>query len=80
MFVKLLLPFAQVVDNYASQTYRLLGLACGILYGAAKLNLASMPLQALERRCGHLDLLGLVVMTNHLRPDSKETIAHLQDR
>ena len=69
-----------MVDNYASQTYRLLGLACGVLHRAANLDLASMSLQALERGAGHLDLLGLVVMTNHLRPDSKDTISHLQDR
>ena len=72
--------FVQVVDEYASQSYRLLAIAWGPLHDVAKLDLASMPLQALERRAGHMDLLGLVVMTNHLRADSKDTISHLQDR
>ena len=69
-----------MVDDYASNSFRLLAIACGSLRDVAKLDLASMTLQALERCAGHMDLLGLVVMTNHLRTDSKETISHLQDR
>lgn len=69
-----------MVDEYASKSFRLLAIACGSLRDVAKLDLASMPLQALEKRAGHMDLLGLVVMTNHLRTDSKDTISHLQDR
>ena len=74
------LGWVQVVDDYASKSFRLLAVAFGSLRDVAKLDLASMPLQALERHAGHMDLLGLVVMTNHLRTDSKETISHLQDR
>ena len=75
-----MLSFVQVVDEHASKSLRLLAIASGSLLDVAKLDLASMPLQALERRAGHMDLLGLVVMTNHLRADSKDTISHLQDR
>ena len=39
-----------------------------------------MSLQALERCAGHMELLGLVVMSNHVRADTKDTISHLQDR
>ncbi len=70
----------QVVDEYASQGYRLLAIACGVVKGAARLDLPAMSLQALERHAGHMDLLGLVVMSNHLRPDSQQTVSHLQDR
>ena len=72
--------FLQTVDHYACQSFRLLALACGVVHGADKLDLANVSLQQLEKRAGHMDLLGLAVMSNHLRPDSKETIAHLQDR
>lgn len=70
----------QVVDHYASQSYRLLAVACGVLHNVANLDLASMPLEALEQCAHHMELLGLVVMTNHVRADSKDTISHLQDR
>ena len=70
----------QVVDDYASRSFRVLAIACAPLPHVANLDLASMPLQALERCAGHMDLLGLVVMSNHLRADSKDTISHLQDR
>lgn len=70
----------QVVDTYAAQSYRLLAVAFGEVRDVGKLNVAAMSLQGLKRHAGHLDLLGLVVMSNHLRPDSKDTIAHLQDR
>jgi len=70
----------QVVDHYASQSYRLLAVACGVLHNVANMDLASVSLQALEQCAGHMELLGLVVMTNHVRADSKDTISHLQDR
>lgn len=70
----------QVVDQHASQSHRLLAVACGVLHNVAKLDLASMSLQALEQCAGHMELLGLVVMTNHVRADTKDTISHLQDR
>jgi len=69
-----------VVDQHASQSHRLLALACGVLHNVANLDLASMPLEALEQCAHHMELLGLVVMTNHVRADTKETISHLQDR
>ena len=70
----------QVVDNYSGQSYRLLALAGGVVQGVGKLNLAAMSQQQLEARAGSLDLLGLLVLSNHLRHDSRECIMHLQDR
>ena len=70
----------QVVDNYSGQSYRLLALAGGVVQGVRKLNLAAMSQQQVEARAGSLDLLGLFVLSNHLRHDSRECIMHLQDR
>ena len=75
-----LLCDVQVVDNYSGQSYRLLALAGGIVKGVGKLNLAAMSQQQLEGKAGSLDLLGLFVLSNHLRHESKECITHLQDR
>ncbi|DBA90734.1 TPA: hypothetical protein ACH3X1_003944 [Trebouxia sp. C0004] len=72
--------YSRVVDHYASQSYRLLAVAFGVLRDVAKLDLESMSLQALEQCAGHVELLGIVLMTNHVRADSKDTISHLQDR
>ncbi|KAL0046765.1 hypothetical protein WJX82_009387 [Trebouxia sp. C0006] len=74
------LDYSKVVDQHASQSHRLLALACGVLHNVANLDLASMRLEALEQCAHHMELLGLVVMTNHVRADTKETISHLQDR
>lgn len=70
----------QVVDAYSGQGYRLLALAGGSLPGVGGLDLAAMNQQQVEAKAGSLDLLGLFVLSNHLRPDSKETILHLQDK
>ncbi|DBA77185.1 TPA: hypothetical protein ACH3X1_009759 [Trebouxia sp. C0004] len=70
----------QVVDKYSGQSYRLLALAGGVVHGVGKLNLAVMSQQQLEARAGSLDLLGLFVLSNHLRHDSRACITHLQDR
>lgn len=70
----------QVVNSYASQGFRLLSIAVGVVHGTSKMDFTSMSLPVLEKQAGHMHLLGLVVMTNHLRPDSRDTITHLQNR
>ena len=70
---------AQVVDDYSSKSFRLLAMAVGIIRNAAKLNLAHMTPQQVETSATNMRLLSLVVLTNNLRPDSKETIRLLQD-
>ena len=66
--------------EYAGKSFRLLALAVGTLQGVSATELAEWDLQQAEARCGPLDLLGLQVLSNHLRPGSKETITNLQDK
>ena len=70
----------QVVDYYSGQSFRLLALAGGVVKGVTGMNLATMSQQQIESRAGSMDVLGLFVLSNHLRYDSKETIQHLQDK
>lgn len=70
----------QVLVQYAGQSFRLLALAVGTLQGVTAAELADMDLQQLEARCQHLDLLALQVLSNRLRPGSKETITNLQEK
>ena len=51
-----------------------------MLNGVTAMNLATTTQQQMESRIGALDVLGLCVLSNHLRHDSKDTIQHLQDR
>lgn len=71
---------SQVVDNYAAQSYRLWAIAGRMITGVQGMNVAATSQQQMESRVGSLDVLGLCVLSNHLRHDSKETIQHLQDR
>lgn len=71
--------FAQVVDDYSSNSFRLLAMAMGTIQNASELNLAHMTPQQVEASATNMRLLSLIVLTNNVRPDSKETIAHLQD-
>ncbi len=57
----------------------MLAIAAGVVHGVNKLDLSSMSLQQLEGHC-KLQLLGLTVLTNHLRPESKGVISELHDR
>ena len=68
-----------MVDSYSGQAYRLLAIAGRRMHKVGNLNFGAMTQQQVESRAGPLDLLGLFVLSNHLRPDTKQTIAHLQD-
>jgi len=70
----------QVLAQYAGQSFRLLAVAGGTLSHVSPAELAGMDQQQAEARCGPLDLLGLQVLSNRLRPSSQETITHLRDR
>jgi len=70
----------QVLAQYAGQSFRLLAVAGGILSHVSPAELAGMDQQQAEARCGPLDLLGLQVLSNCLRPSSQQTITHLRDR
>ncbi|KAL3153346.1 hypothetical protein ABBQ38_011686 [Trebouxia sp. C0009 RCD-2024] len=71
--------FDQVMDKYSSKSFRLLAGAVGIIRNADKLDLVRMPQQQLEAAASHMQLLGLVVLANTVRPDSRETISLVQD-
>ncbi|KAL0028992.1 hypothetical protein WJX77_010388 [Trebouxia sp. C0004] len=72
--------FQQVLAQYAGQSFRLLAVACGALSNVSPAELACMDQQQAEARCGPLDLLGLQVLSNRLRPSSQQTVTHLRDR
>ena len=69
----------QVVDDWSRRSFRLLAVAAGVVHDVNGLDLGSMSLQQLEGCC-NLHLLGLTVLSNHLRPESKATISELQER
>ena len=54
-------------------------MAMGTIRNASELNLAHMTPQQVEASASNMRLLSLIVLTNNVRPDSSETIAHLQD-
>ena len=69
----------QVVDDYSSKGYRLLAMAVGTLPKPDEADLSKLSMQQLEMQCSRIELLALVVLTNHVRPDSKDTITQLQE-
>jgi len=70
----------QVLVEYAAQSFRLLALAVGELRHVTSEELAHMTQQDAEAMAGRMDMLGLLVLSNHLHPSSKETITSLQDK
>ncbi|KAL0043037.1 hypothetical protein WJX79_007543 [Trebouxia sp. C0005] len=71
--------FDQVVDDYSSKCFRLLAVAAGVIPHVDQLDLPRMTQQQVEAAAVTLQLLGLVVLNNSVRPDSKETISQVQD-
>ena len=68
----------QVLDDYSSKSFRLMAMAAGVIRNAHKLDLSSMTQQEVENCASDLQLLGLVVLTNTLRQDAKQTIQEVQ--
>ncbi|DBB06818.1 TPA: hypothetical protein ACH3X3_009479 [Trebouxia sp. C0006] len=71
--------FDKVVDDWTSRSFRLLALAAGTVKHFSRLNASSLTLQQAEAAVSHMSLVGVMVVTNQLRPDSRDTIAELQD-
>ena len=69
----------QVVDDYSSKCFRLLAVAAGVIPGVGHLDLPRMTQQQVEASAIDMQLLGLVVLTNSVREDSKDTISQVQD-
>ena len=70
----------QVLAKYAGQSFRLLAVAGGVLSNVSPDELAGMDQQQAEARGGPLNLLGLEVLSNCLRPSSQQTVTNLRDR
>ena len=69
----------QVVDDWSAQSYRVLAIALAEVRHVNKLNLASMSQQDVEECAGQLSLVGLIILSNHVNADSKETIRQLHE-
>ncbi len=69
----------QVVDDYSSRSCRLLAGAVGVIRGVHKLDIACMTQQQVESCATQMQLLSLVVLTNSLRTDSRQTISQIQE-
>ena len=69
----------QVLDDWTSRSFRLLALAAGTVKNFSSLNPHTLTLPQAEAAVTHMSLVGVIVVTNQLRPDSKDTISELQD-
>ena len=67
------------MDEYSSKSFRLLAGAVGIIRDADQLDLARMTQQQVEACATNMQLLSLVVLTNSVRKDSRQTIHQMQD-
>ena len=56
-----------------------MAMAVGIVPNVHQLDLSRMSQQQVAAHATGFDLLCLIVLTNHVRPDSKDTITQLQD-
>jgi len=74
-----LLMSAKVIDQYSSNSFRLLALAVGVIPDVHEVDLLRLTQEQVEVCAMPLDLLSLVVLTNSVREDSKETISQVQD-
>ncbi len=68
----------QVVDKYSKESFRLMALAVGKLAHVDQLDLSVLSQQQAEAHATGFELLGLIVLSNHVRPDSRDAILELQ--
>ena len=69
----------QVTDHYSSKSLRLLAVACGVILDAQQLDIVRMSQQQIEASAVDMQLLGLVILTNSVRSDSRETVQQIQN-
>lgn len=69
----------QVVNEYSTNSFRLIAMAAGSLPEVHQLDLAHMSQQAIEAAAVDMEMLGLVVLANSMRDDSVTTIKQLQE-
>ena len=70
----------QVIDDYSGKSFRVLAQARGSLKGVDRGALMLMSQEQLEAQVQVFELLGLLVLSNHLRSDSIETVGTLQQQ
>ena len=71
---------AQFVDAWSGQSYRVLAVAMADLPNPANLDLARMSQQQVEDHASRFQLLGLIILNNHINSHSKATVKQLQER
>jgi magnesium-transporting ATPase (P-type) len=69
----------QMLDTYSDHSFRLMALAVGTIPHVATLAVYQMSLGQIEAHAGKLQLLGIIVLSNPIKADSKDTVAELQD-
>ncbi|KAL3147625.1 hypothetical protein ABBQ38_014675 [Trebouxia sp. C0009 RCD-2024] len=72
--------YREVVDEWSAGGFRVLAVAQADIPDVGKLSLSGMSQQQVEDYAGSLDLVGLVIISNHVNPDSKATVKQLQER
>ena len=70
----------QIVDQYSRKSFRLMAIAVGFLPHVAQLDLKRMSQQQVEEHTIGFNLIGLIVLTNSVRADSKEFVLSLQQK
>ena len=66
------------MDDWSSRSFRLIALAAGTLKNFSQMDMDSLTLAEAEAAVLHLSVVGVIVVTNNLREDSKRTIEELQ--
>ena len=70
----------QVIDDFSSKSFRLMAAAVGVIPDAQALEWTQMTQQQIEKAATNMELVCLVVLTNSVRADSKDTIHEIQER
>ena len=68
-----------MVDDWSAQSYRVLAIALAEVRFVKRLKLASMSQQDVEECAGQLSLVGLIILSNHVNADSKDTVRQLHE-
>ena len=66
------------MDEYSTKSFRLLAGAVGTIRHLHRLDLSRMTQQQVEACATDMHLLSLVVLTNSIQRESKETISQVQ--
>ena len=69
-----------MLGTYSDHSFRLMALAVGVIPGVANLDIMHMSQGQVEASAQALQLLGLIVLSNPIKADSKQIINELQDR